>query len=53
MKSVRAKEKYARNSYENLKQEPNSRKQQQQQQQQLVEKRPEKKEIKIKQVGKK
>lgn len=52
MKSVRAKEKYARNSYENLKQEPNSRKQQQQQQQ-LVEKRPEKKEIKIKQVGKK
>lgn len=51
MKYVRAKEKYARNSYENLKQEPNSRKQQQQQQ--LVEKRPEKKEIKIKQVGKK
>lgn len=50
MKYVRAKEKYARNSYENLKQEPNSRKQQQQQ---LVEKRPEKKEIKIKQVGKK
>lgn len=50
MKYVRAKEKYARNSYENLKQEPNSRKQQRQQQQ-LVEKGQKKKEIK--QVGKK
>lgn len=31
MKYVRAKEKYARNSYENFKQEPNSREQQQEQ----------------------